>query len=282
VIERFNFYDVYGYLIPGVTFLGLVWLPFGLVTQKLPPAEFLAALVVLVLGYIVGHILQILAAKAIPSKKKVECGERRHPSYLLLEDADTKFSPELKKRIVDRIQWRFGIDVSSSGNPDQKLRENRRNDAFLLCRTTLIKEGMASYAEQFEGMYVLMRGLTAAFYLGWAYHLGWLVGVWLPSSNDILVLWALIIVIIFSFVLMCLSEIMDPTEAIWPIRIVLPTIMGIIGVLLAWGKDMSPETCFLLLVTFLTSFFAMIECHGSYQSFASTFAERVYRDFAVV
>lgn len=280
MIERFNFYDVYGYLIPGVTFLGLVWLPFGLVTQKWPPAEFLsalAALVALVLGYIVGHIIQILSKIAIPSKKKDKDGVRRHPSYLLLEEIDTKFSPELRKRIVDRIQWRFGIDVSSSGNPDQRLRENRRNDAFLLCRTTLIKEGIASYAEQFQGMYVLMRGLTTAFGLASAYHLGWLLVMWLPASIDPFVLETSIILIILSFVLtfvlMCLTE-----KAIWAIGIVFPTI----GIQLAWGRDISPDTWFFLLVTFLTSVFATVKCYGAYQSLAGTFAETVYRDFAVV
>ena len=38
-----------------------------------------------------------------------------------------------------------------------------RNDAYFLCRQTSLKEADASYAEQFEGLYALMRGLPECF-----------------------------------------------------------------------------------------------------------------------
>lgn len=49
MIERFNFYDIYGYLLPGATLVGLLWLPFGIITGTWPAAQLSEA--VFVLGF---------------------------------------------------------------------------------------------------------------------------------------------------------------------------------------------------------------------------------------
>src|SRR6266436_1414038 len=48
-----------------------------------------------------------------------------------------------------------------------------RNNAFLFARQILIQGKAVSYAEQFQGMYALTRGLVSVFALGSAYWLGW-------------------------------------------------------------------------------------------------------------
>jgi hypothetical protein len=164
MIKNFNFYDVYGYFLPGFTLLALIWLPFGLFHDLLPQPELSSALAVVVFGYIVGHLLQILAAPALPSTIK-ETWKRRLPSEVMLDD-DT-FTPEFKEDLKRRVVAQFGDKFSG-----EKF-SSRRQEAFLLCRSFLIQHKVAAYVEQAEGMYVLMRGLTAAFVCGAIYHTGW-------------------------------------------------------------------------------------------------------------
>ena len=79
MIERFNFYDVYGYLLPGLALLGLVWLPFLILKHKWPENELLSAVVVLAIGYVVGHVLQNVATTAFPSTFSDAPGEAAIP-----------------------------------------------------------------------------------------------------------------------------------------------------------------------------------------------------------
>ena len=50
MVEKFNFYDIYGYLLPGLVLIGLFWLPFGLILNLWPKAELSSALLVLLLA----------------------------------------------------------------------------------------------------------------------------------------------------------------------------------------------------------------------------------------
>jgi len=61
-MDRFNFYDVYGYLLPGLVTLGLFALPFRIVAGFQLPSEWSGTFVALVVGYVVGHVLQNLAS----------------------------------------------------------------------------------------------------------------------------------------------------------------------------------------------------------------------------
>jgi hypothetical protein len=98
----------------------------------------------------------------------------------LLGKAGSRFlSPRFLLLIRILILRRFGLDVDI--NHDRKAAtdgvlkqlSDTRSEAFLLCRSTLVHNNVASYAEQFEGLYALMRGLAAAFGIGVVYHLGW-------------------------------------------------------------------------------------------------------------
>lgn len=65
MIERFNFYDVYAYLIPGFVLVALLWLPFGLTTDAWPEADVASAVAALILGYVVGLVLHTISARSI-------------------------------------------------------------------------------------------------------------------------------------------------------------------------------------------------------------------------
>lgn len=179
MIERFNFYDVYGYFVPGCSLLALLWLPYGIATQSWPSTELGPALAAIIFAYIIGHFLQILSTNALPSKIEDKSGKIRYPSEVFLDSEDTVFSPEFKERLAQLVQSDFGlglaVDKSPTGQSDEEFSpiSRRRQNAFFLCRGTLIREKIAAYPEQFEGMYTLLRGLTTTCLLGVAYCLGW-------------------------------------------------------------------------------------------------------------
>jgi hypothetical protein len=228
MIERFNFYDIYGYLLPGAVLLSLGWLPVGIVTGEWPPAEIELALIGGIVSYLLGHLLHIadrylftvtekreLPVEAdktvkdgeVTSPEKPEKGwtdalkrpiaalrglfagkeSRRKdkppkqtrsagkfPHDFLLDEADRTFTRALKGQIYDQIWRRFGLEVTNGGDACDGELGKRRYDAFQLCRRWLIQEKAGSYAEQFEGLYELTRGVAAAclatmfLYFGWA------------------------------------------------------------------------------------------------------------------
>lgn len=178
MIPNLNFYDIYGYLLPGLTLLSLTWLPFGL-TSGHSPSEKLSslssALIATVVAYIVGHLLRVISIYSLPSDIEDEFGRRRSPSDRMLDADDTTFSTHLKQKLGSRIKELFDIDVKIGLRRRDVVKavSTSRTEAFLLCRSSLLQSKRGLYGEQFEGMYTLMRGLTAAFGLGCCFHLGW-------------------------------------------------------------------------------------------------------------
>src|ERR1700674_6015433 len=112
MISRFNFYDLYGYFLPGLVLLTLLWLPFGIIDRVWPSGELVTALIAIPFAYIAGHVLQTMALSAFPSKAKDSHGKRRHPSDFILDLEDQTFSPEFKEKLFNRIRSQFEIDVT--------------------------------------------------------------------------------------------------------------------------------------------------------------------------
>ena len=166
MIEKFNFYDVYGYFVPGAAFLALFWIPFGVVKHNWLSSTWTEAIIAAVVSYILGHLLQSLATNAIPS------GEDRYPSEIYLDSDDKQLPDNSKKQIQDLIKKQFNLELQVEKKGDDTIDEIRHN-AFLLARQVLIQGEAASYAEQSQGMYALTRGLVSVFALSFAYWLGW-------------------------------------------------------------------------------------------------------------
>ncbi|HWY20563.1 MAG TPA: hypothetical protein VNX26_05035 [Candidatus Acidoferrum sp.] len=169
MIKNFNFYDIYGYLIPGLTVLGVLWLPFGLATGAWPAQEWSSALIVIVLGYVAGHVLQTFTHIALPDRFG-----GRFPSESLLDAKDRRFTDEFKDLLCKKINSVFKIAARFDKGSGAVMED--RGIAFFLCRSALMQCRAGAYAEQAQGMYVLARGLSAAFALGAALHFGWVAG----------------------------------------------------------------------------------------------------------
>lgn len=121
MIKNFNFYDIYGYFLPGFTLLALFWLPFGITTDAWPQAasEVSSALAAVVFGYVVGHLLQTLARNAVPATIKDSDGNSRYPSDIILDKSDKLFSSDLKSELAGCIRKRFAIDVRIELGPKE-------------------------------------------------------------------------------------------------------------------------------------------------------------------
>jgi hypothetical protein len=100
MIPNLNFYDIYGYLIPGLTLAILLRLPYGLITGRWPESSWTSALIAVVIGYVLGHLIQILARNALPSRTM----DGRYPSEALLDQDDTTFSDAFKDTLRTRIK----------------------------------------------------------------------------------------------------------------------------------------------------------------------------------
>lgn len=173
MINKFNFYDVYGYLIPGLVVLTLLWLPYGMLTGKWPSdAKLVTALLAIPLAYVTGHLLRSL--EVFRSTVKDSKGNSRYPNDVLLDADDTNFSYEFKELLAAKIWEKFHIEVAAEQSPLVARADvaGRRKDAFFLCRSALIEGKSASYGEQFEGMYSLARGLAAAFLMSASHYAG--------------------------------------------------------------------------------------------------------------
>ncbi len=290
MIEKFNFYDIYGYLLPGLAFLTLLWLPFGIFEHVWPASQISSAIAALGFAYIVGNLLQTLAGQSIPSRFKDTNGLVRYPSNFVLDASDHTFSTDFKKLIGDRAKHKLNIDVSI-GDPDEKVRsetDRRRREAFFLARGVLIKEGLAKYTEQFEGMYSLMRGLAAAFALGSIYITGWAASLFENKCFQILaasvgatgMLGSIVITLV---VLLRRWE----TEKQKEMATILERLvsLGVALALLAFGyfsgiMHIGSGSLAALCVFFaLAVFFAALRFYGFYRYFAQEFAKAVWRDY---
>lgn len=280
MIERFNLYDLYGYLLPGLTLLGLLWLPFGMALSLWPPLQLGSAIFALAVGYVSGHILHELSRWAFPSHT-LRDGIRLLPSDEVLDDDDRTFSEEIKTKIRNKIFEWYKIDATK--------RENRRT-AFAMCRNELLQKGRVSYAEQFQGLYALMRGVGAGCFLATANVFGWAIGSVLNRDLALDSAQLVTLASTLTFALVCLkvewSGEVRKVQSRWPnyryaALLVLLWAGGITAGLRS--QSSSPETIwssFLILTGLLAA--AGIICIGTYKSFSQNFASTVYKDFLVL
>lgn len=278
MIERLNFYDVYGYLIPGLGLLGVLWFPFWVVAGHTLPAAWSSALAALVVSYIAGHVLQQLARNALPQGKPDPSSgtsktgwwqrNRRVPSDYLLDDTDSTLGPETRAGIIALTQARLGLAVAADGLPDEATRK-RRQQAFELCRRILIQEEVGSYSEQFQGMYALMRGLAAAAWLSAWYHLGWAFGrVVTPALQEYL---AIVILVALLAALIGLHR--------WWVFWVIAAALLPLGALLGYRFGPGPKGTTLILTALVLGSLVVVRIFSaSYEFFAGHFAATVYRD----
>jgi hypothetical protein len=274
-MDRFNFYDLYGYLLPGLITLGLLAFPFRLVADFQLPSEWSGTFVALVCGYIVGHLLQMVAT---PTFSYTING--RPPSAIYLDNSDKTFTDELKSRLAERVKAEFGIDVKDGSAPDDATRDRRRRDAFFLCRRSLIQEKLSSYAETFEGLYALMRGVTAACVLGAVTHVGWVTAALLPPHSDRIIGGVLLAV----FALLALGK-REPkwkrlrAWAFYGVALLCLTLGVSFGTTYAPQPKMEESLVAMLVGITLFLLFVARRTYADFRRYAGLFVETVYRDY---
>jgi hypothetical protein len=183
MMERFNFYDVYGYLIPGTVWLVLLALPFWLTLSTFPASFATLTALGLLGGYIAGHVLAGLARVAIPSARYQIGGESVQRSVAVLS-ADYPGKDPLAKAVRQNLgrcfQKRFEF------NPIDPFDLPGAKQMFFLCRTALAQAKLVSYVEQYQGMSNLTRSLAFASVQTATFYSAWVVAgiLWrLPEAN---------------------------------------------------------------------------------------------------
>lgn len=285
MIPNLNFYDIYGYLIPGFTFVILIWLPRGLIQGQWPAVDWASALVAAVIGYVVGHILQALGRGAWPSKTMTG----RFPSDVLLDKDNDVLSFDLKERLRESIRTLSGIDVRTDltgAEVTDPVRKQRR-DGFYFCRDALLTGKPVTYAEQMQGMYALMSSLTIAFLLTAPYHLGWaLSGI--PVANIRWIAWVLITTGLIGAIMCAALGAFKPSNPLNPdstrvrktVALILLALLGS-GYVLGSGNVRYPDQSCRLGVIVLAGLFAALTCYRVYKYFTVVYAQTIYRAFSL-
>lgn len=291
MIDRFNFYDIYGYLLPGTLLFGMFWLPFGIIWQKLPTSDISGALLLLVPTYIAGHLLRTVADVIISSNIPDHNKKLRVPSNILLDRENGEFSPEFKDNLGRMIKGAFCI-TSLDKDVD-------RTRAFFAARAYLIRNKAAVYLEQFEGMYVMMRGLTCAFYLGCAYLAGWVLALDTNADRycfgaDWVIAISVVVALIASVAAQYIAanpaaeenaskqQKIRKVEAHWILAVCSMLFVASVGYFLGRWATVSSTlhlNC-LLLWALPVTLIAGMRCLQAYRGFAQDFAKTVWRDFA--
>lgn len=191
MIERFNFYDVYGYLIPGFVWLALIAIPFHFIFQfqAFSAGELTASLVA---GYVAGHVLGGLARLVLPSSRYEVKGEDGQPikdkkgkakqfkmSEALLYaafDSEHALPPKVRKDVGTAFAGRFGY------NPLDPFDAQEAKQMFYLCRTALSQAKLGSYVEQYQGMTTLTKNIAFGTFLAAVYYAAW-VGASVARRN---------------------------------------------------------------------------------------------------
>lgn len=285
MIEKFNFYDVYGYFVPGAAFLAILWIPLGLIRHTWPPSTWSEAIIAVVLAYILGHLVQSIATNAIPSwEVKGPTGKNRFPSEIYLDPTDKELPEICKTKIQDLMKEQFGLELQVDKVGDDAIDKIRHN-AFLLARQILIQGKAVSYAEQFQGMYALTRGLVSVLALGFAYWLGFAAAAVIRSDVTVR---ATILIVAGSLLLLAnisLVLLRSHPDALKKRRVELGYVVFLliaffsIGYALGIQYTVSVRQGGLLAFLSMWTIIACLRAYGAYKSFAGQFAVTVWRDY---
>jgi len=289
VIKQFNFYDIYGYLLPGMLLLGVLWAPVGLITHLPPSKDLSDTVLVAALAYIAGHLVRVVSASVVPSTIIDSRLQRRVMSDYLLDksNTDAKWAPNFKVCLQRQVQELFNIslELDKDGDGANEISKNR-NTAFFQARSYLIAKDSAAYVEQFEGMYSMMRGLGCCFYVGAVYFAGWWISFY--SKND-WVVWGMAAVTLLGVVgtlwFSLRPKLTTPRQKLAAIWMWLLSFYGVgfwmgVGSANHFKHSPNPNVRLLLVGAAVMMVIAAIKCFSAYREFARVFAETVWRDFS--
>jgi hypothetical protein len=291
LIERLNFYDIFGYLLPGSLLLGLLCLPRVLIQQKFPSASLVVSAAFLLSAYLLGFLIQGIASVVVPSEVSYQNKfPNRFPSDWLLEE--NQMSEALQTRITKIVheRWQIALRCGLSAADDEKTRI-ARNNAFALVRTAVRSERERSYGEQFQGLYTLMRGTSFSCGAGAIFLLGWALGILLQFRYWVYVIPVLEWIIGLALLTcICLTarqafrflKKKDAKMGNWILLGILLAALLCGSVLLSFYTLQNPSNVRLLLAVVGILFVASFRFHLAYKDFAILFAKTVWEDSATL
>ena len=293
MMDRFNFYDIYGFVLPGTLLIAIFWLPFGLATSSLPSSEISTTLLLLVLAYITGQLLQMFAGVVVPSKVRDAQKNLRQRSNMMLDATNETFSEDFKKHLGDQIKTAFSVQII----PDDEDSIRNRDSAFMQARTYLLQNKTTGYVEQFEGLYAMMRGFACAFFVGCAYLVGWGLSFHWQVQGMPLGVWLVLVasiagaLIATRFTINVEAEVAVGKEqyillearkrAIYlRVSIFLLIFVAAVGYFLGTWKPAASQIEFFLWAALPVGLIAGIRCLHAYAGYADDFAKTVWNDFS--
>ncbi len=314
MIDRFNFFDVYGYLIPGLVLTLVLGLPHAIIRPSILSIDLGSGVALIVVAYVLGQQLYGLAELTIVSKMWVKEKEKkrlRHFSEFILYDHDPTNSfgsNAAREALRTSIDKYFAAPVAANAATAPPATEPHRH--FLSCRAALLQKKRASYAEQYQGMYVLARSAAAACALGICHLLGW-ISILVPVHGRVprLLLVALSMSVALAGAgLLARAKHWTSLESISPrLRRVLRVgddtfttaketlerrtawlVLAALGVFLfvAGRQTADPAAVERLRGVFLSGLFVSsligLRSYAAFRHFALEFAKAVYRDFRVL
>lgn len=295
MIEKFNFYDVYGYFLPGAAVLLLLWLPIGLAHHKWPSGDWTSAILGAALAYVAGVLLQTFAGKLLPPVVGTAgTGDDKHvryPSERLLDpfQPHSPWPPQLsdvvRKQVADAIEQKLGIEKTNlalDGIPDRKA-DFMRNEAFFLARHYLILKKGTGYTEQFEGMYALTSALAAALALATAYYCGWALNVFASGSAAFTAILTVTIGLVVAVNATALLFLTKKWFLILQWIIAAGILLAAVG--MGYGLGHHYEVSHGLAAAFalcaIAALLACLRCYGFYREFIEYFAITIWRGFLI-
>ncbi|HZU33381.1 MAG TPA: hypothetical protein VFB79_19855 [Candidatus Angelobacter sp.] len=283
MIDKFNFYDIYGYFLPGAAMLLLFWLPWGLVKNSWPASDWGSAVVAIILSYITGHLLQMICTKVIPSSvAKGSDGHARYPSDVVVDRTHTALSGDFKNKLAALVQSKFGLDLKIE--VESKATDLVRRDAFFLARHLLIQAKEISYGEQFEGLYTLLRGISVALAFACANYVGWGLSIFPRDWLDYAAVIAIVVGLLTAANLagQLLRTDLQATTAFRMERMnavaLLLAALGV-GYILGRRYEITHTQATELALCALGALIASLRCFGAYKYHCMNFAITVWRDF---
>lgn len=287
MIDKFNFYDIYGYFIPGAALLLLLCLPHGLVLNSWPASSWASALIAVIMAYIAGQLLQMVATKVIPTSVATgDDGHPRYPSDVVLDKSDSSLTAEFKTNLAAAVKKKLTLDLDvDNSNATLKVDQARR-DAFFLARHTLIRAKEVSYAEQFEGMYALTRGLACSLTVACFYYAGWAFSIFHAPCVEC----AVVIVVVIGVLGAVNASAQVLRRDLGPVGKNLLELLGAICILLVAagvgyalgrGSAVTPAHAGTLALCSAMALLGSLRCYGAYRSYGNNFAITVWRDYFV-
>lgn len=164
MVNRFNFYDFLGYIIPGAFVTALLLYFIGSIFGRpeillIYLQGFGETIVFLVVSYVVGHLIQARGRK-IEQKEKDNWGG--YFSVQFLKDDNTFYTSDFRNIVKKMAQSQFGLSVDLVGNEvTQEQKDRRHQEIFDLCYAFVAQKGVSGQVAIHNAIYGMFRALLA-------------------------------------------------------------------------------------------------------------------------